>query len=710
VSGLTFYRPGLRLGDNVHVTTAPPPRAGPPARLLRRLLLTLVLAVVVSVAWTYRRSSEARPPAPAPTPVATPGDTRTQDLVFKKFQGERQSFELKAKEEMVDQAQAEHRLRLVSFDFSYVAQGKPGKGHITADECTYTPAVQRAHFQGNVIVTTEEGFELRTETLIYRGDKGVAKSDQPIRFKRKDVSGTSTGFTYMAEEGSLELPADVVVVVQDEANPATEIRAARATLAREEKTMRFTGGVTIKQQNDVLTADRFETDFGDDHVIYRARAIDNVEVRTSGAVPGTAGVTGGSGPRHLKGRKLDLWFRPNRLLQEATAGPDAELTVMPGPKEPPERRRLGARFLTFGYDEQGRLQEVRGMKDAWMRTEPVGKAKGAARKVAAQSFIARIVSERGVADYVEFSKDVTFEEGGRKATAQKAYYDGSTTILSLKENPELVDAEQGSTLVAEAIDVGSKNGDIAARHGVRHVLQRKGGPGGLLTGSGQPVQITARFLDYDGTTHLGVYKQDALLRAGKDEVRGSELRLTEKDGQRRLEATGGVVSLLHPQGEDAASAPAPVDARGRDMVYDEARHQLLYKGEVTIKQGMVSIKGPQATIELTPDGRDVRSMVAGEPVQVEQGERKAQGLRATYDPRAGTMNLVGEPVTLIDPRQHIQGRAVTFNLGDDRVVVDGQEQARTQTVIRSRKGPPPPEPPRPEPPRKDPPRKEPPRP
>jgi lipopolysaccharide transport protein LptA/LPS export ABC transporter protein LptC len=672
------------------VTTKPPPRAGPPARLLRRLLLTLVLAVMVSVVWTYRRASEARPPAPPPTPAATPGNTRTENLVFKKFQGDRQSFELSAKEEMVDQAQAEHRLRGVDFAFSYMAQGKPGKGRIVADECFYTPAVQRALFQGNVVVTTEEGFELYTDSLIYRGDKGVARSEQPVRFKRKDLSGTATGFTYLAEEGSLEMPADVVLVVQDEDNPATEIRAARATLSREEKTMRFSGGVTVKQASDTLTSERFEADFGDDHVIYRARAIDKVEVRTTGAVPGTAGATGGSGPRHLKGRKLDLWFRPNRLLQEATAGPDAELTVMPGPKDPPERRRLGARFLSFGYDEQGRLQEVRGQKDSWMLVEPIGRGKGAPRRVSAQSFIARIHSDRGVADYVEFSKDVVFEEGARKATAQKAYYDGATTVLSLKEGPELVDTQEGSTLVAEAIDVASRKGDIAARHNVRHILQRKGAGGGLLSGGGQPVLITARFLDYDGTTRVGVYKQEALLRAGRDEVRGGELRLTERDGTRRLEASGGVVSLLHPRREGAADAPPPVDGRAQEMVYDEARRQLLYKGEVSIKQGEVSIRGPQATVDLTADGSDVRTMVAGEPVKVEQGERKAEGTRATYDPRAGTMALVGEPVTLIDPRQHVQGRAVTFNLGDDRVVVDGQERARTQTVIRSRKEPPPP--------------------
>ena len=40
------------------VTTLPPPRTGPPARLLRRLVLTLLLGLLVSIAWTYRHAGE----------------------------------------------------------------------------------------------------------------------------------------------------------------------------------------------------------------------------------------------------------------------------------------------------------------------------------------------------------------------------------------------------------------------------------------------------------------------------------------------------------------------------------------------------------------------------------------------------------------------------------------------------------------------------
>ena len=38
-----------------------------------------------------------------------------------------------------------------------------------------------------------------------------------------------------------------------------------------------------------------------------------------------------------------------------------------------------------------------------------------------------------------------------------------------------------------------------------------------------------------------------------------------------------------------------------------------------------------------------------------------------------------------DPTQEVEGRTVTFHVNDDRVLVDGQEQVRTLSVIRNRK-------------------------
>jgi LPS export ABC transporter protein LptC/lipopolysaccharide transport protein LptA len=675
-------------------------------RRIRMVLLGLVLVVGASVAFTFLRSRSAVTATPEPpAPPEGPTSARADRFEYKSFKGEKEGWFLRALS-MVGQEQEDVRLRGVDLTFTYMAKGQPGKGRIVSDEALINPPQQRGNFKGHVVVTTEEGFELHTESLVYRGDKQLAKTDAPVQFKRKDVSGTSTGMTYDAAEGRLELLADVTLRIQDEDNPATDIKAAHALLVRPEGSMRFEGGVRLTQSGDVLTADRFEVDFGSDQTIYRARAIENVVLdSTSGNVPGTAPVPGGQGPRHLTCRKLDLWLRPDRSLEQAVAAPDADLTMLPGPKDPREKRRLQARALTFRFDEQGHLYELEGQKDSAFDTDAIPPAKGVPRRLRCQSFLARMNPATGDIKDIEFRREVVFEQAPQKATAENASYDEASGVLTLRQGPELVDDEQGSRLRAGAIDMNTRTSDFVARRDVHHVLRRKGGGQGLLMGGAEPALVTSAVMEYIDSTHTARYQQNALLRSGKDEIRAPEIRLQQNgpQGKWRLEASGGVVSFLHPHrdsAKDPASKEAPkgaadkardtstVEGRAKEMTYMEEGQKAVYKGDVSIRQGDIATRSPEATLNFTSDGSGIQTLVAGEPVEVQQGDRHASGARGTYTPQTETMILVGPKVTLKDPTQQVEGRSLTFHVGDDRVLVDGQEQVRTLSVIRSRKEPP----------------------
>jgi LPS export ABC transporter protein LptC/lipopolysaccharide transport protein LptA len=668
-------------------------------RRVRAALLALVLGVGVAVGFTFLRSEPAdtASPPPSPPPEAARA-ARADRFEYKSFKGDKEGFILRA-EKMAGQEQEDVRLQGVDLTFTYMAKGEPGTGRITSDEALINPTQQKGDFKGHVVVTTAEGFELRTESLIYRGDKQLARTEAPVQFKRKDVSGTSTGMTYEAEAGRLELPADVVLRIQDEDNPATDIKSARATLVREEGTMRFEGGVVLTQARDVLTADRFEVDFGSDQTIYRARAIENVVLDTNtGVMPGTQPIAGGSGPRHLTCRKLDLFLRPNRSLEQAVAAPDADLTMLPGPKDPPERRRLQARALSFRFDEQGRLYELEGQKDSAFDTDPIPPAKGVPRRLRCQSFLAQVNAETGELKEVDFRREVVFQQAPQKVTAEGASYDGKSGVLTLRQGPELVDEEQGSRLSAGAIDVATRTGDLAARRDVRHVLQRKGSGGGLLMGGDTPALVTSTLMFYTEATKTARYQQNALLRSGRDEIRAGEIRLQQNAGQGKwkLEASGGVVSFLYPQrqgpkeaSKDAAGRDmSAVEGRAAELVYAEDGQKAVYKGDVSIRQGDIATRSPEATLSFSADGSSIETLVAGDPVEVQQGARRASGARGTYSPQTETMVLVGPKVVLKDPTQEVEGRSLTFHVGDDRVLVDGQEQVRTLTVIRNRKEPP----------------------
>jgi lipopolysaccharide transport protein LptA len=245
----------------------------------------------------------------------------------------------------------------------------------------------------------------------------------------------------------------------------------------------------------------------------------------------------------------------------------------------------------------------------------------------------------------------------------------------------LVDTAQQTELRAQAIDIVTGSGDLAARTGVRHVLRRKNAKGGLLGAGEEPVLVTSRFFEYVAKTRTAHYKEDALLRSGKDEVRAAEIRLTEAaDGRRRLEGEGSVISRMQPtSGEKKAAA---VEGRAQKMVYEEAQGRIVYTGEVVIRQGDIVTRSPGATLTLTADGKGIETLKAGEPVEVEQGARRASGRQGTYSPAAETMLLVGEKVVLKDPMQTVEGRSLTFHVGDERILVDGREEVRTQMIIK----------------------------
>lgn len=659
-------------------------------RLVRGGLVAVFITVTGAVVWTSRHAPKPGPPASAETPPPPEG-TRVGAFVHRIFKGDKERLVIRA-QSFEGKEQDDQRLKGVEVTIAYIAKGKEGKAVVTADEAVYSAAVQKTVFKGHVRVTTEDGLELLTDELVYRGDRELARSDSPVAFKRKDLSGTAKGFSYEAEAGRLEMMADVKLRIQDEGNPATDITSQRAEVSQDEGVIRFLGAVEVTHAGDRLVAQRLIVNFNEeDRAIFRAQAIDDVQVWTGSgtAVPGIpAGATAGRGPRHLTCRRLDLWFRPDKSLQQAIAGPNAELTMMPGAGEEKERRRLKSDVLTFLFDDKGRLEELQTLKETQFTAEPLPPSKSPHRSLTCKRFLARVDPPTGNIHSIEFVKDVEFVRGAQKARAQRALFEGSKSLLSLSEEPVLTDDEQKTELYADTIELQTVTGDVRAMQRVRHVLRGRGARRGLLGSEEDPTQVTASEFSYTAKDKLAHYGRGALLRAGKDEVRAGDIRIQElAGGKRRLHADARVVSQMQPKGDGKGQPQPKVEARAAEMTYDEAENRILYKGDVVIRQGDIQTKSPQAALVLSPDGGSVGTLEVGEPVDVQQGSRRASGSKGTYSPDTGTMVLVGETVVLTDPNGRVEGRSLTFHVGDDRILVDGREEVRTQMILKQNRLP-----------------------
>jgi lipopolysaccharide transport protein LptA len=311
---------------------------------------------------------------------------------------------------------------------------------------------------------------------------------------------------------------------------------------------------------------------------------------------------------------------------------------------------------------------------------------------------AGVEASTGDVERADLEGNVTYVEDARHAWSQRARYDRGAKALTLTGGgPRIVDGDEGSELQAETIRIGTETSSISADGGVRHTIRRRGGDAdGQLLGGAEPTLVVSGHLDYDPEARTARYRDNVLLRSGKDEIRAPELVLEEAEaGRRRLVATGGTSSLLHPRprkgkekGKDRpapgakASAPAPVETRSREMVYEEKAGTIVYTGDVEIHQGDIVTMSPRAVVTLTPGGDDVDRMVAGEPVEVRQGTRRATGRTGTYTLADETLVLVGDEVVLQDQDRKVMGRALTFKVGEDRIRVDGREQERTEAVFK----------------------------
>ncbi len=665
-------------------------------RLLRGGLVALVGALVAAVVWNLRRPSPSSG-VPSSLAVVAPGTSRLGGFVHRKLDKDgAQRFLLEA-QDMEGKEDQEVRLKVVHVTFPYhagvIEAGRPLDAQVTSDQAVYWPQQEKAIFQGHVHVTTEDGLDLTTDELTYRGDKGVVRTEQPVQFKRNEVSGSGTGMTYDSQAAEIKLLADAFVRLEDKNGPPLEVHSQRATLKRDDGILHFIDDVAAQHGDDVLHARQVQVFFStEDHSLVGIQAAGDAEIESRGSqAPGKPASGKSSGPRTLKGERIDVSFGPGRKPQNATAGPDAEAVMMPGPGEVAERRRIRAKFLTFAFDEDGHVVDIQGQKDCTMVTEPLG-PNVVARQMSSRRFVLHLNGPKGEIETAEFGGDVQMAQGTQRGKADSAYYDAAKELMTLEQGPELSDVQDGSRLTAHTIVIGTKTGDIEAQGDVTHVVGRdtkNKGEGKKRTpfdASDKPTVATCRHFTRENALRRTQYRQNALLRSGTDELRAPQIVIDEdKDGKRKLAAGDAVYTLYHPkQKEGAAKPPEPVETRSKQMVYDERAGTLVYSGDVEMRQADIVSKSPEATAKLSADGSTIDTVVAGEPVAITQGDRKADGTQATYTPANEVLVLVGETVLLQDPAQSVQGRSLTFHVADDRILVDGREEVRTETVFKKK--------------------------
>ncbi len=613
------------------------------------------------------------------------------------------------------------------------ADDTDGKGKFTATGKEGSVGKDETAIELNGDVQLESStVSARTEHATFNKADNIVRAPGPTQVREGQTRAQGVGMTYDRNADVLTILDRAVVSMADANGGApAEITCGTAVLARKDHFRRFEKGVRMRRGAQLLEAETVMVHLTEDN--QRVVSVElqqnarisatnpsvgalqslsgrsmNLEYGASGdalehavidqnAVVTLAGETGQAG-RQIAAAAIDIRLAPDGATPVALVARDnVELTLPPDASVP--GRTIRAATLD-GKGEPGRgLTRALFSGNVQYREAPSRDTAGKA----ASSGTLDVGLKRGLSaiEDARFAHAVRFEQGQLAAQAAAARYDldKGTLALSGSEPGSVVPhvVTEQITVDAQTIDLTLEGPKVKAAGAVKSVLVpgKKDQSGAevrmpSMLKQDRPVNVLADNLDYDGTRAAGTYTGDARLFQGDTSIKASTITIDDRKGD--LSANGDVVSttLLERQTTSKSGAPQTERvhsiAKAKDMKYDDAQRRLTYIGEAQLSNPDGTMNADRIELYLKPSGDELDRAEGYDSLTLREQNRKTTGARLTYTADDERYVVTGAPVTIVDEcGRETVGKTLTFLKATDNIVVDGNQQIRTQTKGGSNK-------------------------
>ncbi len=563
--------------------------------------------------------------------------------------------------------------------------------------------------------------------MTYDQKNDVLVLEEQAHVEVKDGEGeTTTDFTagsatlarlenYLALQGSVHVLRGEQVLEADQAVARLTENEEFITFIELRGSSRVVGGGAF----DSMTARDIDMDYTDDGAV-----LERVKLTGGGAIV-MVGRDGGSG-RQILGDSLDLAFAADKTLTNVVARNNVRLDLPAAPDAP--ARSVKARAMDAAGEAGKGLTSARFAEDVEYREE--ARAGGAAR--VARSRALQVMLADDALTSAMFQGNARFEEQGLQASGGTAQYDPAKGALRLAgvesgRGPRVADEQ--INIEADAIDVTLEGRRMMAKGSVKTMLQppkAKGADAARLPGLLQQdlaANVNANLLDYQGEGGKAVYSGEATLWQGETAVRGDVITLDQKTGD--LLATGAARAILLLDKQMSVGS-------GPQIRYEDKAHRVTFglpapppappapavtaapgvitpappviappviapvaapAGPPTVSATLSQLNGPQGNLQaqiievvLAAGGGRADRLEAYTTVTARVDTRVATGNRLTYfteDERYLLSGIATVPVKIVEACRDTSGRTVTFFKSTERIIVDGEEQIRTQSQRRT---------------------------
>jgi lipopolysaccharide export system protein LptA len=271
---------------------------------------------------------------------------------------------------------------------------------------------------------------------------------------------------------------------------------------------------------------------------------------------------------------------------------------------------------------------------------------------------------------------------GRVLEGAEARFDGAGLLRVAGDagRPAVADSAE-ARIEAPSIAVTAVSGALLATGGLIGLLRP--GNGSRRVGffsAGEDVRISCETLETRPETSTTRLVGNVVVRQGANAVRGGEIELAGDAG--RMSGGGGTAVTLAEAGE-APGRPGAVELAGRDMSYRPDTKTLTLSGQASIRLPEARLDSATIAAVLSGDGRSLGSLTALTAVTVSKGRFEGRAEAAFYDASAGRIELTGKPVLTDGKGGSARGAKLTFDLADDKILIENEGPGRATTVVRS---------------------------
>jgi LPS export ABC transporter protein LptC len=579
--------------------------------------------------------------------------------------------------------------------------------------------------KGDVRLATSDGLTLETPEAAYSNGDGMVRAPGAVAFSKGSMHGTAVGMTYDRNRDVLWLLDRVEIHMESkDGRPGSDVTAGAVGFARLDKYVRFERGMNLVREGQTIEADGAVAYLTEDeqHIqmleLRGASRISghdpapgglksmssrdmNLNYREDGTTLERALLSGsgaidlaGQSPRdrgaHLAGEWIDIALAGDGTTVTGLVGRDNVGLSLPAEKGTPARVIRSTSLEATGTDREGLTRATFGEGVEFHET-PAPPAKPRVGRASVMT-----LTLKGGFNSIEaarFNGNFRFEEGGMTARARDARYVLSSGTLDM-EGPDERTGDPPQ-VVDEQVSIQGRR--IAIRVEGRHITATDAVKSNIRPGKSaaapdrptrvpamldqdQPVSATSDSLEYDGATSKAVYTGHAQLWQGDTAIKAQTVTLDDATGN--LTASGGVVSRMALRRTDEATKKTEAVqslVTAADMVYEDALRRATYSGSVHMIGPEGDLTADRLEIFLTKEGKEVDRMEAYTGITLKTPEgRKATGVRLTYLARDERYLMTGAPVKIVEECRETTGKTLTFFRSTDRIIVDGNEQKRTE--------------------------------